>query len=451
MKKTLFTLFILLMNVGFIYAQLNLRTGNILNTHKLILSEGVGTSIGFTDYEDYEFGYNLKVAGEYYFKNFDNNYFGGKISANITEISGSDNSIKPSSFITDILNLNFGLLYGIRYLDDFYPYASFGLAVIYFDPRDSNKNKLPNNSANKYDKLTTDYFIETGVKYRLSQNFLVYGELTLYSNNEGLLDDIAKNKTADYYTTFNMGISYALTWQEDTDNDGVPDNWDKCPFSPVDVEVDDFGCPVDKDEDGVPDYRDNCLDTPFGVDVDQLGCPVDQDKDGVPDYKDLCASTPRVAEVDENGCPVDSDKDGVPDYKDLCPDTEAGSNVDSSGCYILDEKSNFLESVIIYFHSGTAEINDSETKKLNKLVHFMISYPEIKWYIEGHQDNVESSGNEEELSIIRAKNVVEYFLRKGVNSNSLNAVDRGKNFAISDNNTIDGREKNRRVVIFGIK
>jgi len=122
----------------------------------------------------------------------------------------------------------------------------------------------------------------------------------------------------------------------DGDHDGVPDGIDQCPNTPVGVHVDALGCPVDSDHDGVPDYLDRCPNTPAGVLVyatgSSAGCPVDSDGDGVPDYLDRCPNTPKGAPVDANGCPKDSDGDGVPDYLDKCPNTPAGVAVDATGC-----------------------------------------------------------------------------------------------------------------------
>jgi hypothetical protein len=62
----------------------------------------------------------------------------------------------------------------------------------------------------------------------------------------------------------------------DTDGDGVTDDRDQCPNTPLGTAVDSFGCPVpvDSDGDGVPDDRDQCPETPFGEEVDSDGCPV---------------------------------------------------------------------------------------------------------------------------------------------------------------------------------
>lgn len=63
----------------------------------------------------------------------------------------------------------------------------------------------------------------------------------------------------------------------DTDNDGVADQFDKCPGTNEGVSVDARGCPMDTDGDGVPDFRDKELITPTNcqpVDADGVGkCP----------------------------------------------------------------------------------------------------------------------------------------------------------------------------------
>lgn len=63
----------------------------------------------------------------------------------------------------------------------------------------------------------------------------------------------------------------------DSDSDGVPDMYDRCPGTPAGVAVDVHGCPLDTDGDGVPDYKDKELITPTNcqpVDADGVGkCP----------------------------------------------------------------------------------------------------------------------------------------------------------------------------------
>lgn len=147
------------------------------------------------------------------------------------------------------------------------------------------------------------------------------------------------------YKTPGMNVSFGIAIvagtnpkAKDRDKDGVLDNLDICPHTPLNVNVDEMGCPLDTDGDGVADYLDECPHTPsaaYGM-IDSVGCPIDSDGDGVHDYRDLCPDTPieAIAFVDENGCLLDSDGDGIDDYIDLCPNTPAAAYgmIDSVGC-----------------------------------------------------------------------------------------------------------------------
>jgi len=59
---------------------------------------------------------------------------------------------------------------------------------------------------------------------------------------------------------------------EDSDNDGVLNANDKCPYTLDSVEVDVNGCAIDKDKDGVIDSADKCLNTPPNTKVNSDGC-----------------------------------------------------------------------------------------------------------------------------------------------------------------------------------
>ena len=127
----------------------------------------------------------------------------------------------------------------------------------------------------------------------------------------------------------------------DADLDGVGDDLDECPNTPVGLTVDATGCAAseaDSDGDGVTNDLDLCADTPANADVDEEGCAdsqKDTDGDGVTDDLDLCADTPPNTEVDEDGCADferDSDGDGLTDNLDRCPESPAGSAIDAFGC-----------------------------------------------------------------------------------------------------------------------
>ena len=61
----------------------------------------------------------------------------------------------------------------------------------------------------------------------------------------------------------------------DSDKDGVPDSIDRCPVTPANQTVDQYGCTLDADRDGVADALDRCWDTPLNTAVDGNGCSVE--------------------------------------------------------------------------------------------------------------------------------------------------------------------------------
>jgi OmpA-OmpF porin, OOP family len=92
---------------------------------------------------------------------------------------------------------------------------------------------------------------------------------------------------------------------------------------------------TDSDKDGIYDNVDRCPDTPMGMKVNTHGCPLnppDSDGDKVPDYLDLCPETAAGLEVNKDGCLEDSDNDGVPNVYDKCPNNPPGFKVNPDGC-----------------------------------------------------------------------------------------------------------------------
>jgi OOP family OmpA-OmpF porin len=238
----------------------------------------------------------------------------------------------------------------------------------------------------------------------------------------------------------------------DSDGDGVVDSLDKCPNTPAGVKVDAQGCPLDSDGDGVPDYLDKCPNTPAGVKVDAQGCPLDSDGDGVPDYLDKCPDTPAGVKVDAQGCPLDSDGDGVPDYLDKCPDTPAGVKVDAQGCPVVAQpepapaaapKKLVLEGV--NFDNDSANLSSQSYAILDRAAATLKEWGEVKVEVAGYTDWVSSDAYNIELSKRRANAVRDYLISKGIDASRLTAMGYGKANPIADNNTPEGRFKNRRV------
>ncbi|MGK0379027.1 MAG: hypothetical protein ACJA1Z_002850 [Patiriisocius sp.] len=72
---------------------------------------------------------------------------------------------------------------------------------------------------------------------------------------------------------------------------------------------------------------------------------LDSDRDGVPEVFDRCPNTPPGRIVNQQGCDADKDNDGVLNSKDLCDNTPAGDVVQSDGCTRFEQKPNELRCI----------------------------------------------------------------------------------------------------------
>jgi OOP family OmpA-OmpF porin len=226
----------------------------------------------------------------------------------------------------------------------------------------------------------------------------------------------------------------------DSDGDGVTDNLDQCPNTPMGAPVDTKGCPLDSDGDGVFDYLDQCPGTPAGAAVDSKGCPLDSDGDGVFDYLDQCPDTPAGAPVDSKGCPLDSDGDGVYDYLDQCPGTPAGIPVDAKGCELK-------LTLRINFDSNSAVIKPDFQAEIEKAAEFVRANSNAPFILlTGHTDSMGKEAYNQKLSQRRAEAVRQALIDNyGLDGKKLIARGYGETQPIADNATEAGRYQNRRV------
>jgi outer membrane protein OmpA-like peptidoglycan-associated protein len=105
-----------------------------------------------------------------------------------------------------------------------------------------------------------------------------------------------------------------------------------------------------------------------------------------------------------------------------------------------------VKETILFEYSGwglakeSHDVLDEVAKVLNK-------HTEVKKVrVEGHTDTQGGLNENVRLSQKRANNVVKYLVKQGVDANRLVAEGYGPNKPIADNDTEEGRAKNRRVV-----
>tara|TARA_B100001250_G_scaffold398602_1_gene407038 strand:+ start:135 stop:1451 length:1317 start_codon:yes stop_codon:yes gene_type:complete len=263
-----------------------------------------------------------------------------------------------------------------------------------------------------------------------------------------------------------VGLNYNFG-QGDSDKDGIPDKKDTCPEEPGLKEFD--GCP-DTDGDKIPDNKDSCPEE-FGTEI-MNGCP-DTDGDGVADNEDECPEQEGLLELngcpdadgdgvadkddecpeeagaeDNKGCPwPDTDGDGVSDNIDACPD-EAGSE-DNNGCPDLSmevvQTINQLATQI-NFAAGTDRIQGKPVlESLSEIKLLLDNNPDGNLVIEGHTSSDGETEANLELSQKRAAAVKAFLVNLGVNPDRLKTEGYGEEKPITDNETAEGRAKNRRV------
>jgi len=324
--------------------------------------------------------------------------------------------------------------------------------------------------------------VGAGLKYNFTREILLRFDLR-YVNIAGSSDLTSDNLEV------HLGVSYRIGGAPaDSDQDGIPDDKDKCPNKAEDKDgfEDTDGCvDPDNDGDGILDGADKCREDAEDKDgfqdtdgcpdndndgdkiADKLdkcpnkaedkdgfkdgdGCPdPDNDNDGIADTKDKCPNKFGVA--DEQGCPVkDQDKDGIPDKLDKCPKKPETFNgvKDKDGCpdgkqTVVITKTEIKILQKVYFALGKADIKSKSFTLLDTVAYVLNQHPRLtKVIVEGHTDDQGKAQFNKDLSQKRAESVVKYLVDKGMDINRLSAMGFGPDQPLCAD--IDELKKNKR-------
>ncbi|MEM7372237.1 MAG: OmpA family protein [Bacteroidota bacterium] len=172
----------------------------------------------------------------------------------------------------------------------------------------------------------------------------------------------------------------------------------------------------DTDNDGVPDLYDKEPDTPEGVPVDGQGQTLDSDNDGYPDTEDDQPFTPKGCDVDNHGVALDADDDGVPDCFDKEPNSPPGMYYDAKGVAIQitnngggDVKIPCLLPVI-HFELDKDAIKPEFYPELYYIAQVMQNDPSLQVRATGHTDVRNTDAYNEDLSRRRVSNAVDFLV-----------------------------------------
>jgi outer membrane protein OmpA-like peptidoglycan-associated protein len=111
-----------------------------------------------------------------------------------------------------------------------------------------------------------------------------------------------------------------------------------------------------------------------------------------------------------------------------------------------DARGTILSMSDILFETGKAELKPELKENLAEIAAILKSLlSESSVTLEGHTDNVGGEQINKFLSEQRANAVLNYLVERGVDRNRLKSVGYGLSRPVADNNTEEGRAKNRRV------
>lgn len=178
----------------------------------------------------------------------------------------------------------------------------------------------------------------------------------------------------------------------------------------------------------------------------------DSDSDGVVDAIDQCPGSLYGAIVNSFGCFVDQDNDGVADSQDRCPGSVTRAKVDDQGCVqITASTGDSLRFVLGPFALNKANTllkNSADKAELGRIAQKIKAFQTQgtkRIHILGYTDSIGPEGYNLKLSERRAQTVADYLAGKGVRNITVKGM--GETAFIGDNNTLEGRAKNRRIEI----
>ena len=158
------------------------------------------------------------------------------------------------------------------------------------------------------------------------------------------------------------------------------------------------------------------------------------------------AAEVRTVEKEIFLCP-DRDNDGIPDNVDHCPDV-AGP-MDNWGCppykKLVVKKDRLELKEKLYFAWDQAVLQEVSFPVLDEVVQALNDNKGFRVQVEGHASSEGGDDHNQTLSEERAEAVLNYLVTHGIDRERLASKGFGSSVPLDTNDTIAGRENNRRV------
>lgn len=101
----------------------------------------------------------------------------------------------------------------------------------------------------------------------------------------------------------------------------------------------------------------------------------------------------------------------------------------------------------VLFDTGKSDLRGGTNAQLAKLSGFLTKYQDRGVIIEGHTDSVGAEDYNLGLSQRRADSVKAFLVAQGVDSSRVTSVGKGEAYPVGSNDTVTGRQQNRRVEV----
>ena len=101
----------------------------------------------------------------------------------------------------------------------------------------------------------------------------------------------------------------------------------------------------------------------------------------------------------------------------------------------------------ILFEVNSYSLKKDAKEELTSMATVLKNYPDTKIRVDGHTDSSGSESYNQKLSEQRAGSVSAYLKSLGVTGDRITEAGFGENVPVADNNTVEGRQLNRRVEI----
>lgn len=149
------------------------------------------------------------------------------------------------------------------------------------------------------------------------------------------------------------------------------------------------------------------------------------------------------AELEVARALADRDGDGVVNPLDLCMQSAAEVEVDETGCAAETE----IPLPEVTFAFGESTLEPDSIPVLARIAETLLHHPSLRLEVAGYTDSNGDRSANMAISRFRAEAVRDYLLSRGVPAERLTARGYGPDNPIADNDTAEGRARNRRVAL----